>query len=108
VNDFIHHLEHLGIYSVLIWQSVLGLWLIVRWYSKNVKWSPKIISNNNLPAQITGDGEEHFSKGPIGPIEVDIKKQIRIDEADENNIKSDEIIKGKVITKKQQLRRLRK
>ena len=46
-------------------------------------------------------------KKDLGPIEVDVKKQIVITEADENTIKSDEVITGKVKTKKDKLKKLR-
>ena len=106
MNDFLHHLEHLGIYSVLLWQGILGLWILARWVIKNVKWSPNIISNNTLPTQIVG-GEEHSPKGPVGVVEVDVKKQITITDADVSDLSSDEEIKGKVKTQKDKLRSLR-
>ena len=106
MDDFLHHLEHLGIYSVLIWQSVFGLWIVARWYTRNVNRSPNIIQQT-LPTQIVG-GEEHSPKGPAGVVDVDVKKQITITDADVSDIKSDEEIKGKVKTQKDKLRGLRK
>ena len=106
MDDFLHHLEHLGIYSVLIWQSVLGLWIIARWYTRNVNRSPNIIQQT-LPTQIVG-GEEHSPKGPVGVVDVDVKKQITITDADVSDLSSDEEIKGKVKTQKDKLRSLRK
>ena len=106
MDDFLHHLEHLGIYSVLIWQSVFGLWIVARWYTRNVNRSPNIIQQT-LPTQIVG-GEEHSPKGPVGVVEVDVKKQIAITDADVSDIKSDEEIKGRVKTQKDKLRSLRK
>jgi hypothetical protein len=108
VDDFLHHLEHLGIYSVLIWQSVLGLWIIARWYAKNVNRSPNIIQQT-LPTQIVG-GEEQLvtKKGPVGVVDVDVKKQITITDADVSDLTSDEEIKGKVKTQKDKLKQLRR
>ena len=108
MDDFLHHLEHLGIYSVLIWQSVFGIWIVARWYAKNVTRSPNIIQQT-LPTQIVG-GEEQLvtKKGPVGVVEVDVKKQITITDADVSDIKSDEEIKGKVKTQKDKLRSFRK
>lgn len=40
-------------------------------------------------------------------VEIDIKKNLKIDNADTISLKSDEVIKGKVKTKKDQLRALR-
>ena len=109
MDDFLHHLEHLGIYSVLIWQSVLGVWIVARWYAKNVTRSPNIISNNTLPTQIVG-GEEQLvtNKGPVGVVDVDVKKQITITDADVSDLSSDEEIKGKVKTQKDKLKQLRR
>ena len=108
MDDFLHHLEHLGIYSVLIWQSVFGIWIVARWYATNVNRSPNIIQQT-LPTQIVG-GEEQLvtKKGPVGVVEVDVKKQITITDADVSDIKADEEIKGKVKTQKDKLRSLRK
>ena len=106
MNDFLHHLEHLGIYSVLIWQSVFGIWIVAKWYAKNVNRSPNIIQQT-LPTQIVG-GEEYSPKGPVGAVDVDVKKQITITDADVSDLTSDEEIKGKVKTQKDKLRGLRK
>ena len=40
-------------------------------------------------------------------VEIDIKKNLKIDNADTTSLKTDEVIKGKVKTKKDQLRALR-
>ena len=108
MNDFLHHLTHLGIYSVLLWQGILGLWILARWYTKNVNRSPNIIQQT-LPTQIVG-GEEQLvtNKGPVGVVDVDVKKQITITDADVSDLSSDEEIKGKVKTQKDKLRSLRK
>jgi hypothetical protein len=47
-------------------------------------------------------------KKNLGPIEVDIKKQITIVDADVSDLKSDEVKKGKVKTQKNKLRSLRR
>ena len=109
MNDFLHHLTHLGIYSVLLWQGIFGLWILARWATKNVKRSPNIISNNTLPTQIVG-GEEQLvtNKGPVGVVDVDVKKQITITDADVSDLSSDEEIKGKVKTQKDKLKQLRR
>ena len=108
MNDFLHHLTHLGIYSVLLWQGILGLWILTRWATKNVKWSPNIISNNTLPTQIVGGEEQIVTKKQVGVVDVDVKKQITITDADVSDLSSDEEIKGKVKTQKDKLRSLRK
>ena len=109
MNDFLHHLTHLGIYSVLLWQGIFGLWILARWAAKNVKWSPNIISNTTLPTQKVGGEEQHvMNKGPVGAIDVDVKKQIAIQDADVSDLSSDEEIKGKVKTQKDKLKQLRR
>ena len=108
MDDFLHHLEHLGIYSVLIWQSVFGLWIVARWYTRNVNRSPNIISNTTLPTQTVGGEEQHVMKKQVSVIDVDVKKQIMIQDADVSDLASDEEIKGKVKTQKNKLRSLRK
>ena len=108
MNDFLHHLTHLGIYSLILWQGIFGLWILARWAAKNVKWSPNIISNNTLPTQIVGGEEQIVTKKQVGVVDVDVKKQITITDADVSDLSSDEEIKGKVKTQKNKLRSLRK
>ena len=108
MNDFLHHLEHLGLYSVLLWQGILGLWILTRWAVRNVKQSPNIISNNTLPTQIVGGEEQIVTKKQVGVVDVDVKKHITITDADVSDLSSDEEIKGKVKTQKDKLRSLRK
>ena len=107
MNDFLHHLTHLGIYSVLLWQGIFGLWILARWAIRNIKWSNNVITNTTLPAQTVG-GEEQIVKKQVGVIDVDVKKQITIQDADVSDLSSDEEIKGKVQTQKDKLRSLRK
>ena len=53
--------------------------------------------------------EEIKVKGDLGPIEVDVKKNVVMDtKSDESSVKLDEKIKGKVKTQKNKLRSLRK
>jgi len=101
-------MNQLLIYSLLIWQVILGIWLLLKWVKRNIKFHRSPVLNIGESSQSGSPIGELKVKKDLGPIEVDIKKQIRIAEADENNIKSDEVIKGKVMTKKQQLRSLRK
>ena len=35
---FLHHLYHLAIYSFVIWQVIIGIWLLLIWVSKNIKF----------------------------------------------------------------------
>ena len=55
-----------------------------------------------------GGEEQIVTKKQVGAVDVDVKKQITITDADVSDIKSDEEIKGKVKTQKDKLRGLRK
>tara|TARA_Y100000310_G_C20386007_1_gene670443 strand:- start:399 stop:704 length:306 start_codon:yes stop_codon:yes gene_type:complete len=100
VNDYLHHIIHFGIYSILIWQIILGIYLLLKWMKNNTNYMVK--------EQIIHHQEVVDKKKDLGPIEVDVKKRISIAEVDEQNIKSDEVVKGKVITKKDKLKSLRR
>ena len=108
-SEFIQKIiGHLVIYGFAVWNFILGVWLLLRWIKKNLKlhWSPVIKiegnSSNNSKFQ-----EEKVSSGPVGPIEVDIQRNINVGKADTSKVKMDETIKGKVKTQKDKLKKLR-
>ena len=107
--DLIHHLIHLLIYSVLLWQMVLGVWIILIWTSKNFKFHRSPVLNIGESFQKSDSpGEQTKVKKDLGPIEVDVKKNTIIDtKSDESSVKLDEKIKGKVKTQKDKLKKLR-
>ena len=114
--DLIHHLIHLLIYSVLLWQFVLGIYVILLWAKKNIEFkqsSPVInVSESkqgfDYPIEVLKDRLEG-KKMSNAPIEVDINRKTIIDtKSDEVSVKLDEKIKGKVKTQKDKLRSLRK
>ena len=112
MNDFSHHLIHFLMYSLVLWQFVLGIYIILVWAKRNIKFektSPVInVSENKItdyPVEVMKDR----IKKDLGPIEVDVKKNTIIDtKSDEVSVKLDEKIKGKVKTQKDKLRSLRK
>ena len=108
--NLIHHLIHLLIYSVLLWQVILGVWIILIWASKNLKFHQSPVLNIGESFQKSDSpGEEIKVKKDLGPIEVDVKKNVIMDtKSDESSVKLDEKIKGKVKTQKDKLRSLRK
>ena len=108
--DFVHHLVHLLIYSLVIWQVVLGVYIILIWASKNFKFHRSPVLNIGESLQKGGSPiEETKVKKDLGPIEVDVKKSMIVDtKSDESSVKLDEKIKGKVKTQKDKLRNLRK
>ena len=107
--DLVHHLIHLLIYSVLLWQMVLGIWIILIWFSRNIKFHRSPVLNIGESFHKSGSpGEETKVKKYLGPIEVDVKKNTILDtKSDEVSVKLDEKIKGKVKTQKDKLKKLR-
>ena len=105
--DLLHHLTHLVLYSILLWQLVLGLWIILIWASKNLKFHKS--PNFNIGEVVkTSVIEETKVKKDMGPIEVDVNKSMIVDtKSDESSVKVDEKIKGKVKTQKDKLKKLR-
>ena len=111
---------HLVIYGFAIWNLILGVWLIVRWANKNwkrtEKQAPQILQQstpqeinpviNVDSAQI---GKEMLKRQKdMGPVEVDVKKNIVVGDADVSDLsKSSDVKKGKVKTQKDKLRKLR-
>ena len=105
--DLLHHFIHFLIYSALIWQVVLGCYILLIWTSKNFKFHKS--PNLNIGEVIkTSTVEETKVKKDMGPIEVDINKSMIVDtKSDESSVKLDEKIKGKVKTQKDKLKKLR-
>ena len=106
--NLLHHLIHFLIYSALIWQVVLGCYVLLIWVSKNFKFHKS--PNLNIGEVIkTSTIEETKVKKNMGPIEVGVNKKMIVDtKSDEVSVKLDEKIKGKVKTQKDKLRSLRK
>ena len=107
--DVIHHLVHFLIYSLIIWQVVLGVYIILIWASKNFKFHRSPVLNIGESLQKGGSPiEETKVKKDLGPVEVDVKKSMIMDtKSDESSVKLDEKIKGKVKTQKDKLKKLR-
>ena len=112
MGDLIHHLVHLLMYSLVIWQIVLGIYIILLWAKKNFKFEFTRSPVLNIGESFQKGGspiEDNRVKKDLGPIEVDVKKNTIIDtKSDEVSVKLDEKIKGKVKTQKDKLRSLRK
>ena len=95
--------------SLVLWQMVLGVWILLIWFSRNIKFHRSPVLNIGESFHKSGSpGEETKVKKNLGPIDVDVKKQIQITDADVSDLSSDEEIKGKVKTQKDKLRSLRK
>ena len=108
--DLFHHLIHFLIYSLILWQVVLGVYIILIWATKNFKFHRSPVLNIGESFQKSGSPiEETTVKKDLGPVEVDVKKNMIMDtKSDESSVKLDEKIKGKVKTQKDKLRSLRK
>ena len=114
MGDLIHHLIHFVMYSLVLWQVVLGIYVILLWTKKNIKFhqSPVINVGENkgfdYPIEVLKDRLEGKKVGPTGPVEVDVDRKTIIDtKSDEASVKLDEKIKGKVKTQKNKLKKLR-
>ena len=108
--DLYHHFIHFLMYSFFIWQVVLGVYIILIWATKNFKFhrSPTFNIGESLQKGVSPI-EEPKVKKDLGPVEVDVKKEFKVDTTpDETSVKVDEKIKGKVKTQKDKLRSLRK
>ena len=109
MDDFIHHIVHFLMYSLVLWQFILGIYVILIWAKRNIKFektSPviNVSETKGLSHQIETSKNED-----LGPIEVDVDRKTIIDtKSDEVSVKVDEKIKGKVRTQKNKLRSLRK
>ena len=109
MDDLIHHLIHFIMYSLVLWQFILGIYVILIWAKRNIKFektSPviSVSETKGLSQHI-----ETSKNKDLSPIEVDIQKNLIMDtKSDESSLKLDEKIKGKVKTQKDKLRSLRK
>ena len=93
--------------SLFIWQSVVGLWILLIWVSRNFKFhkSPNLNIGEVVKTSVI---EETKVKKDMGPIEVGVNKKMIVDtKSDESSVKVDEKIKGKVKTQKDKLKKLR-
>ena len=97
-------------YSLILWQVVLGVYILLLWVSKNFKFHRSPVLNIGESFQKSDSpGEETKVKKDLGPIEVGVSKTMIVDtKSDESSVKLDEKIKGKVKTQKDKLRSLRK
>ena len=109
MDDLFHHLIHFLTYSLVLWQLILGIWILLRWVSKNFKFHRSPVLNIGESFQKSDSPvEETKVKKDMGPIEVDVKSNVIMDtKSDESSVKLDEKIKGKVKTQKDKLKKLR-
>ena len=103
--DFIHHLIHFFMYSLVLWQFILGVYVILIWAKRNIKCNNSPVIN---VSETKGLSHQIETSKDLGPIEVDVKREFKVDtKPDEKSVKVDEKIKGKVKTQKDKLKKLR-
>ena len=103
--DFVHHLIHFIMYSLVLWQFILGVYVILIWAKRNIKCNNSPVIN---VSETKGLSHQNETSKDLGPIEVDVKREFKIDtKPDEKSVKVDEKIKGKVKTQKDKLKKLR-
>ena len=101
-------ISNMVIATVIIAEIGFVIWLLLKWLRGNVKfnWSPAFHLGESARRR-TDSLIETFEKKNVGPVEVDVKKNIILGSADELSVKMDEVKKGKVKTQKDKLRKLR-
>ena len=107
MSDFLHHLIHFLMYSLVLWQFILGIYVILIWAKRNIK-----CSCNNSPvinvSETKGLNQHIETSKDLGPVEVGVDRKTIIDtKSDEVSVKVDEKIKGEVKTQKDKLKKLR-
>lgn len=118
-REIVHMTGHLVIYSLVLWQLVLGVWLILKWVNKNWKikktfsvTSPTENKTQTVQPVINIDGASigegiAKKKKDMGPVDVDIDRNVFVDKIEGGRIEMDEVKKGKVKTQKDKLKKLR-
>ncbi len=101
MNPHLHHLEHLILYSLVLWQAVLGIKILLGYLPKK-----EIRDMSSQQSSIITE-EAREIEDMRGVIEADFDRDIFVEKADSENIESDEIIDGEVKTHKEQLKKLR-
>ena len=108
MGDLTHHIIHFLMYSLVIWQIVLGVYVILLWAKRNIKFEKTSPVINVSETKGLSQHIETSKSVDLGPIEVDVKKNVVMDtKSDESSVKLDEKIKGKVKTQKDKLKKLR-
>ena len=105
-------ITNLVIATVIIGEIGFVIWLLLKWLRGNIKlnWSPVLNIGESARRRVDSSIEtfEEKVKKDMGPVEVDVKKNIVLNsKADESSVKMDEVKKGKVKTQKDKLKKLR-
>ena len=108
-THLLHHLEHLALYSLILWQMGLILFFLLKYLMKRLPKTRIIHTQSGQSGtESKTTSQQQKTTGTPGVIEVDISKNIAIGKADTTSIKMDETVKGTVKTQKNKLKGLRK
>ena len=91
--ELVHHIEHLVLYSFVIWQVYLAVRLLLEFVSKNFKFETKVITPQTQVIEKQIGSVEQTSKKDLGVIDVKVDKNIFIDKPDKVKVKLDEVKK---------------
>jgi len=87
--------------SLTLWQVGIIIYILLnKFYDRN----PKKIIQRDQPTAVEVDLPK---KKPIGHVDVAMNKKILMDKPKVTNLKTDEVIKGKVKTQKDKLKQMR-
>ena len=106
-------ISNMVIATVIIAEIGFVIWLLLKWLRGNVKfnWSPTVHIGESVRSRVDSSIETFKDKvglwKDMGPVEVDVKKNIILGEAAEVSVKMDEVKRGKVKTQKDKLKALR-
>ena len=104
-------ISNMVIATVIIAEIGFVIWLLLKWLRGNVKfnWSPILNIGESDRRRFDSSVEKVAGVWKEkGPVEVGVDKKIVLNrKADESNIKTDEVKRGKVKTQKDKLKALR-
>ena len=93
-------IEQFVFYSLLLWQiGIISYILLNKFYGKN----PKKIITTSQPTAVEVD----LPKKKVEHVDVAMNKKIIMEKPKVTNLKTDEVIKGKVKTQKNKLKQMR-
>ena len=68
--QFVHHIEHLVLYSFVIWQIYFAVRLLLKFVSKNLKFESKVFTPQTQVIEKQVGSIEQISKKDLGVVDV--------------------------------------
>ena len=103
-------ISNVVIATVIIGEIGFVIWLLLKWLRGNIKlnWSPVLNIGESARRRSDSSIEKHkvasmldnLPPTDMGPVEVDVKKNIFVGTADDSKLKTDEITRGNLVTKR--------